>query len=54
VPPEKVADVIAGALSARRMRGRYLIGVDARVMLTLKRVLSDRGFDRFARRALGV
>jgi NAD(P)-dependent dehydrogenase (short-subunit alcohol dehydrogenase family) len=54
VPPEKVADTIAGALTARRMRARYLIGSDARVMLLLKRLLPDHLFDAFARRALGV
>src|SRR4051794_16282675 len=30
IPPAKVADVIAKAFSARRPRGRYLVGVDAR------------------------
>ncbi len=54
VPPEQVAQVIAGALSARRMRARYVVGRDAMAMLALKRLLPDLWFDRFARRALGV
>jgi NAD(P)-dependent dehydrogenase (short-subunit alcohol dehydrogenase family) len=54
IPPEAVAATIEGALRARRMRARYLIGRDARVMLTLKRLLPDRAFDQLARRALGV
>jgi NAD(P)-dependent dehydrogenase (short-subunit alcohol dehydrogenase family) len=54
VPPEKVAETIEGALNARRMRARYLVGTDARAMLMLKRVLSDRAFDGILRRALGV
>jgi NAD(P)-dependent dehydrogenase (short-subunit alcohol dehydrogenase family) len=54
VPPEQVAGVIEGALTARRMRARYLIGGEARAMLALKRLLPDLAFDRLARRLLGV
>lgn len=54
VPPEQVAQVIAGALSARRMRARYVVGRDARAMLAIRRLLPDLWFDRVARRALGV
>jgi short-subunit dehydrogenase len=54
VPPQQVAETIARALTERRMHARYLIGRDARVLLLLKRLLPDRAFDRFARRALGV
>jgi NAD(P)-dependent dehydrogenase (short-subunit alcohol dehydrogenase family) len=54
IPPEAVAETIERALSARRMRARYLVGRDARVMLMLKRVLPDHTFDRVLRRALGV
>jgi NAD(P)-dependent dehydrogenase (short-subunit alcohol dehydrogenase family) len=54
VPAEQVAATIEGALGARRMRARYLVGRDARAMLIAKRVLPDRLFDGLARRALGV
>lgn len=54
VPPEQVAGVIAGALSARRMRARYVVGRDARAMLVARRLLPDLWFDRLARRVLGV
>ncbi|HUB72800.1 MAG TPA: SDR family NAD(P)-dependent oxidoreductase [Solirubrobacteraceae bacterium] len=54
VPAERVADTIAGALAAPRMRARYVIGLDARAMLIAKRLLPDHVFDRVARRALGV
>jgi NAD(P)-dependent dehydrogenase (short-subunit alcohol dehydrogenase family) len=54
VTPELVADTIAGALAARRMRARYVVGRDAWAMLLAKRVLPDLVFDRVARRALGV
>ncbi len=54
VPPEQVAETIERALTARRMRARYLIGRDAKAMLLAKRLLPDHVFDRVARRALGV
>jgi NAD(P)-dependent dehydrogenase (short-subunit alcohol dehydrogenase family) len=52
IPPEQVAATIERALSARRMRARYLVGRDARVMLTLRTVLPAPMFDAFVRRAL--
>jgi NAD(P)-dependent dehydrogenase (short-subunit alcohol dehydrogenase family) len=54
VPPEQVAETIERALSAKRMRSRYVVGRDARAMLVAKTVLSDHLFDRLARRVLGV
>jgi NAD(P)-dependent dehydrogenase (short-subunit alcohol dehydrogenase family) len=54
IPPEVVAETIERALTARRMRARYLVGRDARTMLMLRRVLPDHTFDRVLRRALGV
>jgi NAD(P)-dependent dehydrogenase (short-subunit alcohol dehydrogenase family) len=54
VPPEAVARTIERAVGARRMRARYLVGRDAHVLLTCKRLLPDRVFDRLARRLLGV
>ncbi len=54
VPPEQVAETIERALTARRMRARYLIGRDAKAMLLAKRLLPDHVFDRVSRRVLGV
>jgi NAD(P)-dependent dehydrogenase (short-subunit alcohol dehydrogenase family) len=54
IPPEAVARTIQGALEARRMRARYLVGRDAMAMLALKRLLPDRAFDAVISRALGV
>lgn len=54
IPPEQVAETIEQALTARRMKARYLIGRDAKAMLLVKRLLPDHVFDRVARRALGV
>jgi NAD(P)-dependent dehydrogenase (short-subunit alcohol dehydrogenase family) len=54
IPPEQVAATIERALTARRMKARYLIGRDAKAMLLAKRLLPDHVFDRVAKRALGV
>ena len=54
VPPERVAQTIERALTAQRMKARYVIGPDARAMLIVKALLPDLLFDRVARRALGV
>jgi NAD(P)-dependent dehydrogenase (short-subunit alcohol dehydrogenase family) len=54
VPAELVAETIERALTARRMRARYVVGNDARAMLVAKRLLPDLLFDRVVRRALGL
>jgi NAD(P)-dependent dehydrogenase (short-subunit alcohol dehydrogenase family) len=54
VPPERVAKTIERALTARRMRASYLIGVDAHAMVWVSRLLPDLVFDRVLRRAVGV
>jgi len=54
IPAEQVAETIERALTARRMRARYLVGRDAKAMLFAKRLLPDLVFDRVARRVLGV
>jgi NAD(P)-dependent dehydrogenase (short-subunit alcohol dehydrogenase family) len=52
ISPEKVAERVAHALTARRPRTRYVVGTDARVQIALDRVLPDRGFDAVVRRML--
>jgi NAD(P)-dependent dehydrogenase (short-subunit alcohol dehydrogenase family) len=54
LPPERVARTIERALTARRMKARYLVGRDARGMVLMRRGLSDAVFDRVLRRVLGV
>jgi NAD(P)-dependent dehydrogenase (short-subunit alcohol dehydrogenase family) len=54
VAPEQVAATIERALTARRMRARYLIGRDTKAIVAMRRLLPDRAFDRVLRRALGV
>ncbi|HUH81285.1 MAG TPA: SDR family oxidoreductase [Solirubrobacteraceae bacterium] len=54
ISPDAVAAVIARALSSRRMRARYLVGRDARMILTARRLLPDRLFDRMLQRGMGL
>ena len=54
IAPEKVARVVARALTAARPRTRYLVGPDARAQLALKTVLPDRVMDALTARFLGV
>jgi hypothetical protein len=44
-PPELVARAVHHALTARRPRTRYPVGKDARLLVTLPRVLPDRLLD---------
>jgi NAD(P)-dependent dehydrogenase (short-subunit alcohol dehydrogenase family) len=54
IPPEKVAVAIAHALSARRPRTRYVVGVDARGQALLTRFLPDRILDAVIRRVMRI
>jgi NAD(P)-dependent dehydrogenase (short-subunit alcohol dehydrogenase family) len=54
VPAEQVAETIERALSARRMKSRYVVGRDARAMILARGLLPDHVFDRVAKRVLGV
>jgi len=53
VEPEKVAKVIAHALTSERPRTRYLVGVDARVQLAIDKALPTRAADRLFGKMLG-
>jgi NAD(P)-dependent dehydrogenase (short-subunit alcohol dehydrogenase family) len=46
-PPTVIADAVATAVRARRPRTRYVVGRGARSTLAVRRILSDRAFDRF-------
>jgi NAD(P)-dependent dehydrogenase (short-subunit alcohol dehydrogenase family) len=54
IPPEKVAAKIEHALSARRPRTRYLVGLDAKAQARLKSILPTRLVDRLIARATGM
>ncbi|WP_438353096.1 oxidoreductase [Microbacterium sp. CJ88] len=49
--PEVVADAISRAVRARRPRTRYAVGSGARPILLVRRIASDRMFDRLVARA---
>jgi len=54
IPPDKVAEVVEHALSARRPRTRYLVGLDAKMQARLKIVIPTRLFDRIVARTMGL
>src|SRR4051812_20867358 len=53
-PPEKVAAVIERALTARRPKDRYLVGIDARGQALARRVLGHRRWDKVLQRQMGL
>ncbi len=54
IPPEKVAEVIEHALTARRPKDRYLVGRDAKAQVVARRLLGARRWDAVLRRQMGV
>jgi NAD(P)-dependent dehydrogenase (short-subunit alcohol dehydrogenase family) len=54
IPPEAVAEAIEKALTAKRMPARVLVGRDARMLATVRRLLPDHVFDRIVRNRLGL
>lgn len=52
--PKKVGRTIAGALSARKPKTRYLVGLDAKSLAALERVVPTQVKDLATRLALGL
>ncbi|MEP6768475.1 MAG: SDR family NAD(P)-dependent oxidoreductase [Acidobacteriota bacterium] len=52
LPPESVAKVILNAIESPRPRTRYAVGRMPKVLIPLKRLLTDRALDRAMRRVL--
>ena len=52
ISAERVADAIQHALTAHHPKTRYRIGLDARAMIVLRAILSDRAFDSAISRAM--
>jgi NAD(P)-dependent dehydrogenase (short-subunit alcohol dehydrogenase family) len=48
-PPEAVADVIEKAITAPRPKSRYAVTPSARVLMSLRALLPDRGWDAMLR-----
>ena len=53
-PPKKVAAVIEQALTSRRPKDRYLVGIDARGQALARRVLGHRRWDKLLQRQMGL
>jgi NAD(P)-dependent dehydrogenase (short-subunit alcohol dehydrogenase family) len=53
ISPDRVARSIEHALTARRPKARYLVGLDAKFQARAKYLIPTRAFDRIARRATG-
>ncbi|HEX8074386.1 MAG TPA: oxidoreductase [Thermoleophilaceae bacterium] len=47
--PEDVAEAVERAISARRPRARYRVGIPARLLPAIRGLLPDRAFDAFLR-----
>jgi NAD(P)-dependent dehydrogenase (short-subunit alcohol dehydrogenase family) len=54
IPPSKVAEAIEHALTARRPRTRYLVGLDAKLQARVKPLIPSRAFDRIVARVMGI
>jgi len=50
LPPEKVAETVAHALTAKRPKARYVVGTDARIQILLTGLLPERVSDAIIRR----
>ncbi len=53
-PPSVIANAVERIVTARKPRTRYAIGFMAKPLITARRVLPDRVFDRVISAALGV
>ena len=53
-PPSVIADAVAKAVTTRRPKTRYAVGLGAKPLITAKRLLGDRQFDALIRRVTGV
>ena len=54
IAPDKVAAAIEHALSDKRPRTRYLVGIDAKVQARLKPLIPTPVFDRIVGRVMGL
>jgi NAD(P)-dependent dehydrogenase (short-subunit alcohol dehydrogenase family) len=54
IPPAKVAAAIEHALTARRPRSRYLVGLDAKLQARIKPLVPPRIWDRTVARIMGL
>jgi len=51
-PPSAIANVISKAITAKRPKTRYVAGKYARSLITMRRLVGDRMFDRIILKAM--
>jgi NAD(P)-dependent dehydrogenase (short-subunit alcohol dehydrogenase family) len=54
IPADRVAKAVERALTVRRPRARYVVGIDARALITANQVLPSRAMDAIESRVMGV
>jgi NAD(P)-dependent dehydrogenase (short-subunit alcohol dehydrogenase family) len=54
LPADRVAKVVERALTVRRPRARYVVGADARALITLNQLLPSRLVDALQARLIGI
>ncbi len=54
IPPDEVAKAVEHALTAKRPKTRYLVGLDARLPAVFAKILPDRVRDGMVARAMGL
>jgi hypothetical protein len=54
IPADRVAKVVERALTVERPRARYVVGLDARALITLHQVLPSRAVDALEARLMGI
>jgi len=54
IPPQKVAAVVERALTAKRPRARYLVGIDAKLQARVRPLVPTPAWDRIVARAMGL
>ena len=53
IPAEEVAKAVHDALTAQKLKTRYVVGPDVKVASKLVRFLPNRGLDALVRRQFG-
>ena len=54
IPADRVAQVVERALTVKRPRARYTVGIDARALITMNQVLPARAVDALEARLMGL
>ena len=52
--PEPVAKTIIKAISTQKPKTRYKVGSDAKLVIMMKNLLSDKAFDKIIMNQMGI